>query len=173
MSDVRAAVVGALIGSATVVSGTLLEKFLDKGNFDHEFLSESRNSMVDKRFELIRDFSNQINSVDFVIILDAWNQKIASVGPVAEEFCQNSSSNEVDSFACLHDKIILTSLKYRQDMTDRNSRFVSTIQMSNLLFGPKVSVEIKDIKSERWWSTDQKEYIDLLKAMREELYYFE
>jgi hypothetical protein len=173
MSDVRAAAIGGIIAMAGLLLGTWVEKWLDKDNFDHSFQVQSRNDLVLKRYQIISDFSNQINSSDYVKILHTWNDVVAKVGPIATKICESSTDNEVDAFDCLHKKIMLDSLNYRSAISERNAKFIATTQMAGLLFGPEVSGSLQKIDRTRWWETKEDMMVEVLSSMRKELFYFE
>lgn len=173
MSDVRAAAIGGAIAVVGLLVGTWVEKWLDKDNFDHSFTVQAKNDLVLKRYQLISDFSNQVNASDYVNILDQWNQSISQVGPIATRLCEQSSGDEVAAFNCLHDKIMATSLQYRRDISERNSKFVATMQMSGLLFGPKVQEAVGRVDQAAWWKTKPDDMRAILSTMRDEIYYFE
>jgi len=172
LSDVRSALIGAVVGAGAVLGASFIEKWLERGNFDHQFSAQSRGALVDKRFDLIKGYSAQINAVDYMSILDSWNQQIAGIGDSVARRCAEENDTDYAVLACIQERIIDRNLKYKSELSDRHASFVSTVQMSKLLFGPKVQEKLSSLQKGRWWTTDEAVHIAVLEAMREELYHF-
>lgn len=173
MSDVRAATIGAAVGAVAALGASFVDRWLERGNFDHEFSTMAHNALVEKRFDLIKGYSAQINAVDYMSILDSWNQQIAGVGDGVARRCAEEFSADYEVLSCIQERIIDRNLKYKSELSDRHANFVSTVQMSKLLFGPKVQEKLSSLQRGRWWTTDEKVHIAVLEAMRQELYHFD
>ena len=173
MSDIRTTLIAAAVGAGAALGASFLDKWLERGNFDHQFSAQSRGALVDKRFDLIKGYSAQINAVDYMSILDSWNQQIAGIGESVARRCAEEHDTDYAVLACIQDRIIDRNLKYKSELSARHADFVSTVQMSKLLFGPKVREKLSSLQKGRWWTTDETVHIAVLEAMREELYHFD
>jgi hypothetical protein len=172
MSNAATAVISTVVGALLGAGGVLAGKLMDRELYEHQSKVQDRKALIDKRISLIEAYSSGINRSDYASILDGWMLKIGEIGPKVEESCRNENQSDFGFFKCLSDGVILPNLEYRRQISEINSSFVSSVQMANLLFGPKVSESLQKMKDSEgmWWRKGEAVHRAVLDSMREELY---